>query len=49
MFELTFLNFIILISFGFCIGIIGSVLGIGGGAFIVPFLILFLKFPFIMP
>jgi uncharacterized protein len=45
MFELTFLNFIGIMSFGFCIGIMASVLGIGGGVFIVPFLLLFLKIP----
>lgn len=45
MFELTILNFIIILGFGFCIGIMASVLGIGGGAFIVPFFVLFLKIP----
>ena len=45
MLELTFINFIIIISFGFCIGIMASVLGIGGGAFMVPFLVLFFEIP----
>ncbi|MBU2530745.1 MAG: sulfite exporter TauE/SafE family protein [Elusimicrobia bacterium] len=45
MFELTFLNFIIIAGFGFCIGIMGSVLGIGGGAFMVPFFVLLFKIP----
>ena len=45
MFELTPFNFIIIAGFGFCIGIMGSVLGIGGGAFMVPFFVLCFKIP----
>jgi len=45
MFELTALNFSILILFGVFIGLAGSALGIGGGIFMVPFLVLALKLP----
>lgn len=38
--DLKLYEIIYLISFGFLVGIIGSVMGIGGGAFIVPFLII---------
>ncbi|MCX5786795.1 MAG: sulfite exporter TauE/SafE family protein [Elusimicrobia bacterium] len=43
--ELTLLNFSALVAFGFVIGLLGSVLGIGGGVFMVPFLVLALKIP----
>lgn len=45
MIELSFLHIILLLIFGFFIGILGSVFGIGGGAFIVPFLVLVFKLP----
>ncbi|HNW43833.1 MAG TPA: sulfite exporter TauE/SafE family protein [Elusimicrobiales bacterium] len=43
--ELNALNFSILIFFGVFIGLAGSALGIGGGIFMVPFLVLALKLP----
>ena len=43
--ELTLINFSALVAFGFGIGLIGSVLGIGGGIFMVPFLVLALGIP----
>ncbi|OGR62161.1 MAG: hypothetical protein A2X31_03250 [Elusimicrobia bacterium GWB2_63_22] len=45
MFELTALSFSVLIAFGFFIGLLGSALGVGGGIFMVPFLVLALKVP----
>ncbi len=45
MFELTALNFSVLVAFGFFIGLLGSALGVGGGIFMVPFLVLALKIP----
>lgn len=45
MFELTALNFLGLLAFGVFIGLLGSALGIGGGIFLVPFLVLVLKLP----
>lgn len=38
--ELKLYEMIYLILFGFFVGIIGSIMGIGGGAFIVPFLVI---------
>lgn len=43
--ELTLINFSALVAFGFIIGLLGSVLGIGGGVFMVPFLMLALEIP----
>lgn len=43
--ELKLYEMIYLILFGFFVGVIGSVLGIGGGAFIVPFLVMIFKLP----
>ena len=40
MFELTALNFSGLIFFGVFIGLAGATLGVGGGIFMVPFLVL---------
>ncbi len=45
MFEFTVLNFFVLILFGAFIGLLGSALGVGGGIFMVPFLVLALKVP----
>ena len=45
MIELTALNFSVLFFFGTFIGLAGSALGIGGGIFMVPFLVLALKIP----
>ncbi|OGS08568.1 MAG: hypothetical protein A2270_01875 [Elusimicrobia bacterium RIFOXYA12_FULL_51_18] len=45
MFDLNFLNFSLLAFLGFFIGILGSVLGVGGGVFIVPLLVLALGVP----
>lgn len=45
MFELTALNFLVLAAFGVFIGLLGSALGIGGGIFMVPFLVLALDLP----
>lgn len=45
MFEFTALNFTGLLAFGVFIGLLGSVLGIGGGIFMVPLLVLGLKVP----
>jgi uncharacterized membrane protein YfcA len=45
MFELTALNFSALLAFGAFIGLLGSVLGVGGGIFMVPFLVLALGLP----
>ncbi|OIO04069.1 MAG: hypothetical protein AUJ51_02715 [Elusimicrobia bacterium CG1_02_56_21] len=45
MIELTALNLFILLSFGVFIGVLGSALGVGGGVFMVPFLVLVLKVP----
>ncbi len=45
MIELTALNFSILLFFGVFIGLLGSALGVGGGIFLVPFLVLALKIP----
>ncbi|MGC8867381.1 MAG: sulfite exporter TauE/SafE family protein [Elusimicrobiales bacterium] len=41
----SFHDVVILVLFGFFIGIIGSVMGIGGGAFIVPFLMMVFHLP----
>jgi uncharacterized membrane protein YfcA len=38
-------EFFALLSFGFAIGLLGSALGVGGGVFMVPFLVLALKLP----
>ena len=45
MFELTAINFSGLLLFGVFIGLAGASLGIGGGIFMVPFLVLALKLP----
>jgi len=45
MFDLTFLNSSLLVIFGFFIGVLGSVMGVGGGIFIVPMLVLALGIP----
>lgn len=41
----SFYHILILIVFGFFVGLIGSVMGIGGGAFIVPFLVIVFNIP----
>jgi uncharacterized membrane protein YfcA len=43
--ELTLLGFSALVAFGALIGLLGSALGVGGGIFMVPFLVLVLKLP----
>jgi hypothetical protein len=43
--ELTSLHFAALPAFGVLIGLLGSVLGVGGGIFMVPFLVLALGVP----
>jgi uncharacterized membrane protein YfcA len=43
--ELNALNFLGLIFFGIFIGLLGSSMGVGGGIFMVPFLVLALKIP----
>ncbi len=45
MFELNLVNFPLLAAFGFFVGILGSVMGVGGGIFIVPALVLVLGIP----
>jgi uncharacterized membrane protein YfcA len=45
MFELTAFNFAALLAFGAFIGLLGSALGVGGGIFMVPFLVLAMKVP----
>ena len=45
MIELTALTFPALLFFGVFIGLLGSALGVGGGIFMVPFLVLALKLP----
>lgn len=45
MIELNALNFSMLLAFGVFIGLLGSALGVGGGIFMVPFLVLALKLP----
>jgi len=45
MLELGTANFSILLLFGVFIGLLGSALGVGGGIFMVPFLVLALKIP----
>lgn len=45
MFALNPVNFSLLASFGFLIGLLGSVMGVGGGIFIVPALVLALGIP----
>ena len=45
MIELTAFNFSTLLVFGVFIGLLGSALGVGGGIFMVPFLVLALKIP----
>lgn len=45
MIEFTVFNFSILLLFGVFIGLLGSALGVGGGIFLVPFLVLALKLP----
>lgn len=45
MFELTPQNFAALLAFGSAIGLLGSALGVGGGIFMVPFLVLALDIP----
>ncbi|MEF3279510.1 MAG: sulfite exporter TauE/SafE family protein [Elusimicrobiota bacterium] len=45
MVELNFLYILILVFFGILIGILGSVMGVGGGVFIVPFLTLVFHIP----
>lgn len=42
---MTILSFIILIFFGFFVGILGSVMGVGGGVFIVPLLVISFNLP----
>lgn len=43
--DLSFHQIFMLVIFGFLVGILGSVMGIGGGTFIVPFLVIVLKIP----
>lgn len=43
--ELSFIHIIFLILFGVFVGILGSVMGVGGGVFIVPFLTLVFHIP----
>lgn len=45
MFELTALNSLALLGFGAAIGLLGSALGVGGGIFMVPFLVLVFEIP----
>jgi hypothetical protein len=45
MFELTALNSVALAGFGAVVGLLGSVLGIGGGIFVVPLLVLAFGIP----
>ncbi len=45
MIEFTFFNSSILLLSGVFIGLLGSALGVGGGIFMVPFLVLALKLP----
>ncbi len=45
MIELTAFTFPALLFFGVFIGLLGSALGVGGGIFMVPFLVLALKLP----
>ena len=45
MFQLSLVNFPLLVIFGFFIGILGSVMGVGGGIFLVPMLVLVIKIP----
>lgn len=45
MFEFTAINFLGLLAFGVFIGLLGSAMGMGGGIFMVPFLVLGLKLP----
>ncbi len=45
MIELNLFHIFILISFGIFIGILGSVMGVGGGVFIVPFLTFVFNIP----
>jgi uncharacterized membrane protein YfcA len=45
MFELTALNSLGLLGFGAAIGLLGSALGVGGGIFMVPFLVLVFDIP----
>jgi len=45
MVELTILNIVLIIVFGIFIGILGSSMGVGGGAFIVPFFVLVFSIP----
>lgn len=45
MIELSLIHIIFLIFFGVFVGLIGSVMGIGGGVFIVPFLTLVFNIP----
>lgn len=43
--ELTVYTFLALSGFGVFIGLLGSALGVGGGVFMVPFLVLVMKVP----
>jgi uncharacterized protein len=45
MFLLNPVNFLLLALFGFFIGVLGSVLGVGGGIFVVPMLVLGMGIP----
>jgi uncharacterized membrane protein YfcA len=45
MVELTIFNIVLIIVFGIFIGILGSSMGVGGGAFIVPFFVLVFNIP----
>jgi hypothetical protein len=45
MFDLNPINFPLLVLFGFFVGVLGSVLGVGGGIFVVPLLVLALGIP----
>jgi len=45
MFELTALNSLALLGFGVAIGLLGAALGVGGGIFMVPFLVLVFDIP----
>ena len=45
MIELSALHIILLVLFGVFVGILGSVMGVGGGVFIVPFLTLVFHLP----
>lgn len=43
--DISFFQAFFLLTFGFFVGIVGSVMGVGGGVFIVPLLVLIFKLP----